>query len=416
MALENLKPVIQSSVVVTEDQIVIDNFTITNKQIVDLFTNNKDMTADDLLEHLIFLGSETVRIMGTSATTEILENVAHEVKTNIEDLAKKMVAETGELSVKGVLQSWRTEFASLLSDSFDANRTDSIMTKFDVAMKLWAENQQDKVIKELNLNQNGSSLFGLNEKLTSHINTTFESLQKQLQGIATALSIDEATKGLKQKVSSRGNTFEDLVFDAVADLSREYRDTADNPGKTKTIGKDGNDEGDITVDINEAESHGATITFVWECKVRSTKQSDRWLFDELKKGLSNRDAKAGVIVTDAVTALGVNDADGFFRENGNLAILIVDTKEPDTNAIKFAYLWSRWICQRDQKSILDVGTVREVIDSILRDLSVVKSIKGHHSSMANELELVKPKVESLEKNIKIQLEKLSEIIEITESD
>jgi hypothetical protein len=48
--------------------------------------------------------------------------------------------------------------------------------------------------------------------------------------------------------------------------------------------------------------------------------------------------------------------------------------------------------------------------------SVVKSIKGHHSSMANELELVKPKVEGLEKNIKIQLEKLSEIIELTESD
>jgi hypothetical protein len=148
--------------------------------------------------------------MGTSATSEILENVANEVRSgmelkkieivsDMEEMAKKMVAETGDLSVRNVLQSWRTEFATMLSNSFDATRTDSIMSKFDEAMKSWADNQQDKVIKQLNLNESGSSLYGLNDRLTKHITETVDTVKSQLKNIETALSIDQATKDVKNK-------------------------------------------------------------------------------------------------------------------------------------------------------------------------------------------------------------------------
>ena len=425
MAVENVKPLKSSTVEVASDYVAINGFQTTVPAIVNLFNEDPENNPEELLEQVLRLGTETLRIMGTSATSEILENVANEVKSgmeskkleivnDMEDMAKKMVAETGELSVKSVLQSWRTEFATLLTNSFDANRADSIMTKFDEAMKTWAENQQDKVIRELNLNQTGSSLYGLNDRLSRHITDTVETVKSQLKGIETALNIDEATKEVKKKVAKRGTEFEDLVFEEVGEISLQYRDTADNPGKTKTKGVDGNDEGDITVDINPDETRGEALRFVWECKVRSTKQSDRWLYDELKKGISNRDAKAGVIVTDATTAIGVGGDEKFFRENGNLAILILDPLDPDSNAIKFAYLWSRWICRRDDASLLDVGSVRDVMESIQRELAIVKSIKSHHSTMARELELVEPKVEGLESNIKIQLNKLQELIESTE--
>jgi hypothetical protein len=425
VAVENVKPLKPSSVEVAENYVAINGFQTSAPAIVNLFNEDPENNPEELLEQVLRLGTETLRIMGTSATSEILENVANEVKSgmeskkleivsDMEDMAKKMVAETGELSVKNVLQSWRTEFATLLTNSFDANRADSIMTKFDEAMKSWAENQQDKVMRELNLNQTGSSLYGLNDRLTKHITDTVETVKSQLKGIETALNIDEATKDVKKKVASRGTVFEDLVFEEVEVISNEYRDTSDNPGKTKTKGIDGNDEGDITVDINPDETRGETLRFVWECKVRSTKQSDRWLFDELKKGISNRGAKAGVIVTDATTAVGVGADEKFFRENGNSAILILDPLDPDPNAIKFAYLWSRWICRRDNATLLDVGSVRDVMESIQRELAIVKSIKSHHSSIARELELVEPKVEGLEGNIKIQLNKLKELVESTE--
>lgn len=425
MAVENIKPLKSSTVEVASDYVAINGFQTAAPAIVNLFNEDPENNPEELLEQVLRLGTETLRIMGTSATSEILENVANEVKSgmeskkleivnDMEDMAKKMVAESGELSVKSVLQSWRTEFATLLTNSFDANRADSIMTKFDEAMKSWAENQQDKVIRELNLNQTGSSLYGLNDRLSKHITDTVETVKSQLKGIETALNIDEATKEVKKKVAKRGTEFEDLVFEEVGEISLQYRDTADNPGKTKTKGVDGNDEGDITVDINPDETRGETLRFVWECKVRSTKQSDRWLYDELKKGITNREAKAGVMVTDATTAIGVGGDEKFFRENGNLAILILDPLDPDPNAIKFAYLWSRWICRRDDASLLDVGSVRDVMESIQRELAIVKSIKTHHSTMARELELVEPKVEGLESNIKIQLNKLQELIKSTE--
>ena len=426
MAVENVKPLKSSSVEVASDYVAINGFQTTAPAIVNLFNEDPENNPEELLEQVLRLGTETLRIMGTSATSEILENVANDVKSgmetkkieivnDMEDMAKKMVAETGELSVKHVLQSWRTEFATLLTNSFDSNRADSIMTKFDEAMKTWAENQQNKVISQLNLNEPGSSLYGLNDRLTKHITDTVETVKSQLKGIETALNIDEATKEIRNRVAQRGTEFEDLVFEEVDEISKQYRDTADNPGKTKTKGTDGNDEGDITVDINPDETRGEVLRFVWECKVRSTKQSDRWLYDELKKGMSNRAAKAAIIVTDATTAIGVGGDEKFFRENGNQAILILDPLDPDPNAIKFAYLWSRWICRRDNASLLNVGSVRDVMESIQRELGVVKSIKSHHSTIAKEITLVGPKVDSLETNIKLELNRLQDLIASTET-
>ena len=422
MAIENLRPLVASDIEISDDTLRINNFETSTKSIVEVFKSDNENAPLDLLEQILKLGAETYRIMGTSATSEILENVAHEVRSGMEakkieivadmqDLAQKMVAESGDLSVKGVLQSWRTEFDQLLRNSFDSNRADSIMQKFDTAMKTWAENQQDRVIGELNLNKPGSSLYGLNDKIEKHITKSIENVQEQIKSIETALGIEEATKEVRNKVASRGTDFEDLVFEIVDEISGEYRDTADNPGKSKKKGVDGNDEGDITVDVNSESTGGAELRFVWECKVRSSKQSDRWLYDELQKGMTNRQAIAGVIVTDSVTAGGTNWDGKFWRETGNMATLILDPLDPDANSIRFAYLWSRWIVRRDNTAILDVGSVKEVMENIQRELSVITAIKSHHSKMYGELDLVRPKVEGLETNVKIQLEKLTQIIE-----
>ena len=134
MALENTTPLNAVKIQVTDDYVSIDGFTTTNKAVVSAFQNHDGSSTKDVLDQILNIGSETLRIMGTTATTEVLENVASDVKKSIEDMAKQIVAESGELSVKGVLGTWRTEFATLLSDSFDPTRTDSIMKKFDNAM------------------------------------------------------------------------------------------------------------------------------------------------------------------------------------------------------------------------------------------------------------------------------------------
>ena len=142
MAIENLKPIPTTSVEVSSDVVFINGFQTSEPDVVRLFNEDPERDPEELLEKLLRLGTETFRIMGTSATSEILENVANEVRSgmelkkieivsDMEDMAKKMVAETGDLSVRNVLQSWRTEFATMLSNSFDATRTDSIMSKFD---------------------------------------------------------------------------------------------------------------------------------------------------------------------------------------------------------------------------------------------------------------------------------------------
>jgi hypothetical protein len=288
------------------------------------------------------------------------------------------------------------------------------MKKFDTAMNLWAENQQNKVINELNLNTPGSSLYGLSDRLTKHVTTTVDALQQQIKNIEMKLTIEETKKESNKKLSSRGNDFEERVFNIVEEISHEYRDIADNPGKRKQNGKDGNDEGDIVVDLNPSESAGKELKFAWECKVRSEKKGERWLYDELKKGISNRSALCGIIVTDDTTANGVKNDGHFFRESGNTAILILDTEEPDSNAIRFAYLWSRWNLKRATTVLLESGRVREIMEAISREISVITQIKGHNSKISTEIELLKPKVNALEEHVKEQLNHLQELVEATE--
>lgn len=414
LPLENTTPLNAVKIEVTDEYVSIDGFTTTNKDVISAFQNNEGSSTKEVLDQILNIGAETLRIMGTTATSEVLETVASDVKKSIEDMAKQLVAESGELSVKSVLGTWRSEFATLLSDSFDPTRTDSIMKKFDTAMNTWAENQQNKVISELNLNTPGSSLYGLNDKLTKHVTSAVETLQEQIKNIEIKLTYEEGKKESKGKLASRGNDFEERVFNLVEQLSHEYRDIADNPGKRKQKGKDGNDEGDIVVDLNPSESSGKELKFVWECKVRSEKQADRWLYDELKKGMSNRSAQCGVIATDETTAIGVKNDGHFFRESGNTAILILDTENPDSNAIRFGYLWSRWHLKRSSTGLLESGRVREIMDSINREMSLITAIKGHNSKITKEFELIGPKVEALETNIKEQLNQLQELIESTE--
>jgi hypothetical protein len=410
MALENTTPLNAVKIEVTNDYVSIDGFTTTSREVISAFQSSEHDDNLRVLEQILKVGSETVKMMGTSATTEILENVAEKVKEEINNVALQLVAENGELSVNKMLTSWRSEFANLLNNSFDEKRSDSILSKFDTAIKTWSESQQNKVIDQLNLNNENSAFSGLRNNISALVTSAIKPLQTQLANIETELKIDTATKESKKKQVSRGNDFEDLVFEEILPLSLDYRDISNNPGKNKINGVDGNNEGDITVQINPEETKGKVINFVWECKLRSTKQGDLWLYEELKKGISNREAKAGVIVTDATTAIGLRSDDDFFRESGNMAILVIDPDNIDSHAIKFAYLWSRWMCQRDTTQILDVGGVTDVLESIKRELSIVSSIKAHHSKISKEIQHVIPKVENLEKAIESQLDTLEEMI------
>jgi hypothetical protein len=414
MALENTTPLNAVKIEVTNDYVSIDGFTTTSREVISAFQSSEHDDNLRVLEQILKVGAETVKMMGTSATTEILENVAESVKNEINNVAKQLVSESGELSVKEMLSTWRGEFATLLGDSFDAKRTDSILSKFDVAIKTWSETQQQKILDELNLNNESSAFSGLKNNISKLIRDNYEPLREHLVGIEKALDVNKANKDSKKKQVSKGTDFEDLVFDAVEEISISYRDIVDNPGKRKESGVDGNNEGDITVDLNRDETSGDLIRFVWECKLRSAKQSALWLYKELEKGISNREAKAGVIVVDETTAGGSAEDNEFFRENGNMAILVLDPENIDSNSIKFAYLWSRWMSRRDDSHILNVGGVKEVLDSIRRELSVIRSVKSHHTAVTREIGFAIDKVDHLEKSVKSQLDKLEAMIQLTD--
>jgi heptaprenylglyceryl phosphate synthase len=84
MAIENLKPIPTTSVEVSSDVVFINGFQTSEPDVVRLFNEDPERDPEELLEKLLRLGTETFRIMGTTATSEILENVANEVRSGME--------------------------------------------------------------------------------------------------------------------------------------------------------------------------------------------------------------------------------------------------------------------------------------------------------------------------------------------
>jgi hypothetical protein len=166
-------------------------------------------------------------------------------------LQKNYPQNPANLVLRLLLESWRIKFNELLQDNFDITNTESILAKFDAMINAKGQVQNDEVIKRLSFDVEGSVINQLQNNLRRHVTAEFEKIKEEFTGIKEALKIEEAVNEAESLQANRGNIFEDIIYDYVRDFARSLGDVADNPGATNTSGLDGNNEGDITVEINK---------------------------------------------------------------------------------------------------------------------------------------------------------------------
>ena len=407
------------------DFVSIDSLIIQNSNLAAILLDVAPEERVSKLIEIVGYGAETYQLFSTTAAAEALKAVAigiandmsekkNEIVTGVNQIAQQLSAETGALSIRALLESWRTGFSELLNANFDINNTQSILAKFDAMIKEKAQTQNSEVINRLSFDVEGSAINQLQNNLRLHVTGEFERMKTELDTIKTKLKIDEAVTEAESLQANRGNIFEEVIYEHVARFAQAKGDVADNPGITKTVGLSGDNEGDITVDINRQVTGGAQVRFVIECKTRKTRLSTRKLLEEIDKGILNRGAQIGIIVTDRTAGEDLNNFD-FFHEHSNRAILHMDPNNPDPNSLQFAYLWARWMCLKDSGKILDSTVVGESLKAIKIAIGNATTIKGNNTRVKDLMDTNSTLADTISTQVTAEIRALEDLISALEA-
>jgi len=251
----------------------------------------------------------------------------------------------------------------------------------------------------------------LQKNVNEHVTAQFGQLSLKVDEINKNLAKSEQAKIDKNVQAARGADFEDLLYEEVAKMAHLKSDIVDNPGKQKMPGLSGNHEGDITVEVSSKDTHGETVRFVWEGKLRAGTLSPKKCIEELEKGMSNRDSRVGIIAVEKFSGMSTETGDVFRELKENMAVLVLDPNNIDFNAVRLAYLWARWRCLLDVGNVLDTSLVTQAIKEISQSISSFKTLRSKNTQVVKLIGENEDLLSVIESQIKDKLTALSQAID-----
>jgi CHASE3 domain sensor protein len=370
---------------------------------------------DETFLELLKLGTQVKEVITTSATSLVLANAVEKVQgglSNLEsdhrgfllDLMDKILGKdsSSDLNLIKGLSDWRQDFDKKLADEF----SDEINT--NTLSKIRASIDKNLEARDVAL----ASLFSLEEASDAFANRPLKTVADKVQAILDKLNEEKGKKSEGRKRSKTGMTFEGAVYSATQEIADELGDIADDTGARKVNGVDGNDEGDIVVEFALSALTGATGKLVIECKKSEKTVSKRALLAELDKGISNREADYGILVTNA-SGYNMTSDFPFWEDLGNRrSILVVDDdfENIDENKMRFAYLVAK-ARVKDLKANPDLDTLSDVqpqISTLADAIGRLTHLRGAHSDAVSALGTMLSHIDFLDTNVSVGLKKLDE--------
>jgi len=391
--------------------------TIDNPDLLELLSKiEKEAELPKAIEDLMLLGAKVYTAAQASSTALVLESSVSKVSGELEKLETKH----------------RDFITNLMGKILSTDDFDDEAKKVSVALKIAAI---EKNIRE-NLVGEGNSQSVLNlikESVESYIKDRESSISKLLQlspaaegeaeppllqvfnevkGISTALGIKKEVDKVAGKTSTKGKKFENRVFELLQPICDDYNDVADDPGPRRINGSANNHEGDLTVDFTSLGKESGRL--VIECKKFETTKSKNFLLGELDKGMDNRDADYGILVTTE-DSYKIEDHHPFWEAFDNRrAILVLQNEDDliDPERLRFALLLAKSRV-RAIKSKLDEATsvlVDQKIRLIQSHFGRIVSLKGSMTQVRENLDDADKHIKYLVDNAGVEIDELAELV------
>ena len=236
----------------------------------------KDSSIEEAFLEIVMLGAKVKEVIQTTATTQLLAKSVEEVREGLEKLEtdhevflRDLMAEISddtsdsELNLVKKLKEWREEFDEKLELEFDDKNSEGAVAKIKTAVDAYLLKRESAI----------AGLLSLDAPENSLIPRPLKQVYDKAQAILDKLNEDKGVKKAGRGAAKKGTDFESAVFNIVQSIADEYGDIADDPGRQRAVGVDGNDEGDITVQYRFDSINNVTGKLAIEAKHHNTKTS-----------------------------------------------------------------------------------------------------------------------------------------------
>jgi len=368
------------------------------------------------IEDLILLGAKVYSATQASSTALVLESSVSKVSGELDKLETKH----------------RDFISSLMEKIISTDEFDDQAKKVSVALKIAAieksikenlvgEGNSESVLNLIkksveeyikNRESSISKLLQLNEPSEGESESPLLQVFRQVESISTALGIKKEVDKVAVKTSTKGKKFESRVFELIQPICDDYNDVADDPGPQRINGSANNHEGDLTVDFTSLGKESGRL--VIECKKFETTKSKNFLLGELDKGMDNRDADYGILITTE-DSYRIEDHHPFWEAFDNRrAILVLQNDDDliDPERLRFALLLAKSRV-RAIKSKLDEATailVDQKVRLIKSHFDRIRSLKGSMTKVRENLDDADSHIKYLVENAGVEIDELAELI------
>jgi hypothetical protein len=195
------------------------------------------------------------------------------------------------------------------------------------------------------------------------------------------LAVGAATASALDRSASKGFSFEELLEEALTEISEPHEDMLERVGgSTGTTGK----KGDFTVTIAPGDVGGRDACYVVEAKDRGLKLKE--IRKELDDAILNRGALAAIAV---FAKLEQSPCSAPFQPYGNHAIVVYDKDDRNDLALRLGCAWARWTTRRQVTDVSE-GVDPEVINA---QIDAARSALRAHSAISTSLKASKTKID-----------------------
>lgn len=330
-----------STIELSAMRLEIHNLVSTDECLIEYLNNVAENDRVDALHNCLQLGARALRFAKDQSETtllvDVLKSTSESTKTLLQTVAKQ-ACESVSRSTSDIPKKMELLLKSVekdLNKTLDPDSTSSIVGRLRQALIEGLHEQTNRIVESLDL-QNPNSQLG---RLGTHFDKRYEKLEAQINTLVAELQASAAASAVRRKTTGKGFTFEDAVEAFIADESRPRRDLVART--SKQTGVNGNDAGDITIEIEKSHAHGPGLNVVIEAK--DAQISFPALVRDVEKAMHNRAAAIGLGVT---TNCDINRGSSLIVPVGDDKLIVctpaLDDGSYDFIALPIALEMARW--------------------------------------------------------------------------
>ncbi len=394
--------------VIVEDAEAVLRLRIKDATIVNLLNLIDADERPRFIERAIIIGAQVLQAQNTTSRVDFVKGEFERFKTEIDTEMQRLFSQDGVLTRQlSDFLGPKGELAKSLEQHFgeDGTITTKILNSTDSSTPLGRFMTQ--LHKELDASQEGSAFFDMRKC----IDDRFEKLRFDL-GVAEAQQM--ATDEEREKGTAKGRDWQNYVYESLDLMAKPLEDQVDLIGdESGPIGK----VGDILIRINTRDTGGIPQSIVVECKDTPISISGKGsLLKELDKAMENRSSCYAI---GAVMDEFVPEAIGAFRRFDGGRIICSVPEEGSPIGLEAAYKVARneVIVKLQQKDMCaKPADILPKIAGIRGQLENLRAMKTSLSNAKSKIDEVKSSLETMEENIRAELDDLESLIKTNGED